>query len=174
MYKYVALLRGIGPGNPNMRSEKLKGFFQSLEFSDVKTVISSGNVIFESPLKDIKSLEDNIERAIPEKLAFTSTTIVRSQEEILSLVEKDPFQGLHDTPTSRLQVTFLKNPSETKIESGVGYRIVKSFEREICFNVDLTSAKTPDVMLKLEKAYGKKITTRSWKTVLRIIDKFRG
>ncbi len=172
MGEYVALLRGIGPGNPNMRGEKLREFFQGLGFSDVETVISSGNVVFKTPLRDVKALEDKIERAIPEKLGFRSTTIVRSREEITDLVEKDPFKGLQDTPTSRLQVTFLKPPSKTTIESGAGYSVVKSFEMEICFSVDLTSARTPDVMLKLEKSCGKEITTRSWKTVMRILGRF--
>ena len=37
--RYVALLRGIGPTNPNMRNEKLRGFFEVLVFEDVQTVI---------------------------------------------------------------------------------------------------------------------------------------
>jgi uncharacterized protein (DUF1697 family) len=46
MVKYVALLRGIAPTNPNMRNDKLRGVFEKLSFENVKTVISSGNVVF--------------------------------------------------------------------------------------------------------------------------------
>jgi uncharacterized protein (DUF1697 family) len=52
--KYVALLRGIGPSNPNMRNEKLRGVFEKLGFDNVQTVISSGNVLFQTPTKDMK------------------------------------------------------------------------------------------------------------------------
>jgi hypothetical protein len=42
--RYVALLRGIMPTNPNMKGEKLKAVFEGLGFSNVHTVIASGNV----------------------------------------------------------------------------------------------------------------------------------
>lgn len=66
MTKYVALLRGIAPTNLNMRNDKLRGVFEKLAFENVKTVISSGNVIFESPSRRAKKLEETIEAALPE------------------------------------------------------------------------------------------------------------
>jgi acyl carrier protein len=42
------------------------------------------------------------------------------------------------------------------------------YDGAICSVIDLTSAKTPDLMLWLEKQFGKEITTRTWKTVERI------
>ena len=69
MQKYVALLRGIGPGNPNMRNDKLRGVFEKLGFANVQTVISSGNVLFDppagGPFKNAKKLEATIEKALP-------------------------------------------------------------------------------------------------------------
>ncbi len=59
--RYVALIRGIGPGNPNMTGPKFKEFFESLGFSNVTTVIASGNVVFETSKKYTKQLEDKIE-----------------------------------------------------------------------------------------------------------------
>ena len=47
--RYVALLRGIGPSNPNMRNERLRELFQKLGFQNVQTVISSGNVLLVVP-----------------------------------------------------------------------------------------------------------------------------
>lgn len=66
MNKYAALLRGIGPSNPNMRNEKLRGVFENLGFQNVQTVISSGNVLFETRSNNIKELEAIIEKALPE------------------------------------------------------------------------------------------------------------
>ena len=78
MTKYIALLRGIAPTNPNRRNDKLRGVFEKLGFANVKTVISSGNVVFESPSTSVRKLEDAIEKALPEELGFHSTTIIRS------------------------------------------------------------------------------------------------
>jgi hypothetical protein len=69
-------------------------------------------------------------------------------------------------------VTFLKRkPREWRSRRlrGVGYRIVALYEREICSVVDLTSARTPDLMGRLEKELGKEITTRTYATVGRIL-----
>lgn len=155
MAKYVALLRGIAPTNPNMHNDKLRKVFENLGFTNVQTVISSGNVLFDSPSSDIKKLEDTIEKALPQKLGFSSTTIIRSREQLQNMVKSDPFKGKVDTPTCRLHVTFLKKGGE------------------VFSIVDLTSTRTPEIMLKLEKEHGKEITTRTWKTVERILNKMK-
>jgi uncharacterized protein (DUF1697 family) len=174
--KYIALLRGIGPSNPNMRNEKLRGVFEELGFQNVQTVISSGNVLFQSSSKNVKALETKIEKAFPKKLGFTSTTIIRSQDELQSLIDKNPFKGFEDTPKSRLNVTFLKNDSDSDIKfpyksKDKTYKLLGIYNGAICSVIDLSGFKTPDLMTWLEKQYGKEITTRTWKTVHRIIKK---
>jgi len=171
MATYVALLRGIGPGNPNMRNDKLRGVFEKLGLTNVKTVISSGNVIFESPNKDAAALEVMIEKALPEQLGFTSNTIIRSQAQLQKLAEKEPFKKIEHTPKTNLNVTFFKHKITTKPDfpTDRGYEVVTVFDHEICCIVDLTFGKTPDLMVQLERQYGKEITTRTWKTVQRIL-----
>jgi uncharacterized protein (DUF1697 family) len=174
--KYVALLRGIGPSNPNMRNEKLRGVFEKLGFDNVQTVISSGNVLFQTPTKDVKALEAAIEEAIEKKLGFTSTTIIRSHQQLRRLVGSSPFAGVEDTPTSRLNVTFLKTRRKTDLQfpyraEEKGYSVVGMQGREVCSVVDLTGATTPDLMAWLEKQFGKAITTRTWKTVGKILNR---
>ena len=174
MTRYVALLRGIAPMNPNMRNDKLRGVFESLGFENVKTVISSGNVIFDSPSRSVKKLEESIETALPEQLGFTSTTILRSQGQLQKLVDEDPFKGMEHSQTSSLNVTFLKKKKQSSIKfpyqvNDRDYTLLGMYGGAICSVIDLTSAKTPDLMVWLEKQFGKEITTRSWKTVERIL-----
>ena len=154
MTTYVTLLRGIMPMNPNMRGEKLKGVFESLGFKNVHTVIASGNVVFESNSKNTAALEAKIEKALPKQLGFTSMTIVRSRALLLSLVKKDPFKGVEDKKPNYLIVTFIKNK-----------------KAPLCTVVNLETGKTPDFMRETEKKFGKQITTRTWKTILRILKK---
>ncbi|MDE2172817.1 MAG: DUF1697 domain-containing protein, partial [Patescibacteria group bacterium] len=90
--RYITLLRGIGPTNPNMKSARLKAVFEGLGFRNVRTVIASGNVIFESPARDILRLERRIEKALPEKLGFNSTAIIRTEREFRALAKRDPFR----------------------------------------------------------------------------------
>jgi uncharacterized protein (DUF1697 family) len=174
MPRYVALLRGIAPTNPNMRNDKLRGVFEKLGFANVKTVISSGNVIFESPSRSARKLEETIESALPEQLGFRSTTIIRSQGQIQKLVDKNPFQGMGHSQKSSLNVTFLKQKRKNGIKfpykvEDRDYELLGMYDGAICSVIDLTSAKTPDLMVWLEKKFGKEITTRTWKTVERIL-----
>lgn len=174
MTRYVALLRGIVPTNPNMRNDKLRGVFEKLGFENVKTVISSGNVIFESPTRSTRKLEESIEKALPEQLGFTNTTIIRSQGQLQKLVEKNPFQGMNHSQKSSLNVTFLKQKRKTDIKfpysvDNRDYELLGMYDGAICSVIDLTSAKTPDLMLWLEKKFGREITTRTWKTVERVL-----
>jgi uncharacterized protein (DUF1697 family) len=151
--KYAALLRGIGPTNPNMRNEKLRQVFTELGFNHVQTVITSGNVLFESGIKSRREIERMIEEEIYAKLGFNSPVILRSARQLNRLVKSDPFAGELDTPKSRLNVTFLKRGGQV-------------FSR-----VDTTSTGTPEIMRQLEKEHGKEITTRTWKTVEKIVKK---
>ena len=174
MTRYVALLRGIAPTNPNMRNDKLRSVFEKLGFENVKTVISSGNVIFESPSRSAAKLEETIEKALPEHLGFTSTTILRSQGQIKRLVDQNPFKGMEHSQKSSLNVTFLKKKRKIDIKfpyqvENRDYTLRRMYAGAICSVIDLTSAKTPDLMVWLEKQFGKEITTRTWKTVERIL-----
>jgi uncharacterized protein (DUF1697 family) len=156
--RYVAMLRGIGPTNPNMRGEKLLSVFVGLGFSNVRTVIASGNVVFDSTSKNQAALEAKIEKELPKRLGFASTTIIRSKGELEALVKKNPFKGAQHNQHSYLVVTFFRNRNQVRNDV-------------LCNVVDTRSAKTPDFMRGLEKQYGKQITTRTWATVDRILQK---
>ena len=172
--RYVALLRGIAPTNPNMHQAKLCGVMEHLGFGNVRGVISSGNVVFESRARSVPRLEATIEKAWPQELGFRSTTIVRSEPELRALVELDPFAGMEHGPTSNLNVTFLKRPTETDLTLPYrprerDWRILGMTDREVFSVIDVTSARTPDLMVWAERRFGTEITTRTWKTVLRIL-----
>jgi uncharacterized protein (DUF1697 family) len=151
---YAALLRGILPTNPNMRNEKLRSVFERLGFKNVHTIISSGNVIFESNHKNIPLLEAKIEKELMKRLGIKCPVYIRSKKELEALVRKNPFKGAEHGTKSYLIVTF---------------RRLKP--REIFNSLDMTNPNTPKFMQNIEKKFGKDVTTRTWKTVGRILEK---
>jgi uncharacterized protein (DUF1697 family) len=167
MIKYVALLRGIGPNNPNMHGNKLKPVLEDLGFSNVQTVISSGNVLFESDSINTSEMEKIIEQAWPVKLGFYSTTIIRSKDQLKALSAQDPYKGMTHKRETYLFVTFFK-----QLPSGLKDNFYKDLDvNALCTVIDTTEARTPDFMYKLEKQFGKNITSRTWNTIQRIIKK---
>jgi uncharacterized protein (DUF1697 family) len=156
MANYVALIRGVGPMNPNMRNDKLAAVLKSLGCRDVRPVLASGNLVFHSSARSAAPLETKIEKAFHAKLGLSSDVLVRSQDELEALLKKDPFKGAEHGEEWYLTVTFRKDRSPP---------VFSKFPRE---NMD-----GPALMLDLERRYGKHITTRTWNTVRRIVDKMR-
>lgn len=171
--RYVALLRGIGPSDPKMRSAALRDVFERLGFDRVRTVISSGNVVFDTAERSASKLESRIEEAMHDHLGSPCSTVVRSERQIRGLLALGVFDAYDDGPAARCNVTFLKRRPKTTIAvprvAPDGGSTVLDVRDQVVFSVvDTTASKTPDLMAWLEKVYGKEITTRTWRTVHRI------
>ena len=65
MTTYIGLLRGINVGgNKKVAMADLREMISALGFSDVKTVLQSGNVVFRGPAKAAAKLEAQLEGAL--------------------------------------------------------------------------------------------------------------
>jgi uncharacterized protein (DUF1697 family) len=173
MTKYVAFLRGIGPTNPQMRNEKIKRVFEESGFKNVAALLLSGNILFESDSRKAEELETLIEKALNNKLGFTTTAIVRTQKQISDLIAREPFRGMTDSSKCKLNVTFLKKKQKLKLKfpiepEGTSYKLIGEYNGAIFSSIDLSGSKTPQLMLFLEKQFGKQITTRTWNTTNKI------
>ena len=62
MTRYLAFLRGVNLGRRQTKSADLKAVFESLGFDGVKTLITSGNVVFETGAA--RGLKNKIEKAL--------------------------------------------------------------------------------------------------------------
>src|SRR5438552_1476020 len=89
MPRYVAFLRGISPLNAKML--ELKGCFERVGFTSVKTVLSSGNVVFDARASTEPTLEHRAEAAMEAALGRSFFTIVRPIEMLQSVLKADPY-----------------------------------------------------------------------------------
>src|SRR5262245_30793000 len=104
--RYAAFLRGVSPMNASM--SELKRAFEAAAFSEVRTVLSSGNVVFSSPAAPVASLQKRAEAAITKRLGRTFLTIVRPVEALRALLDSDPYRAFRLKPGSKRVVTFLR------------------------------------------------------------------
>ncbi len=176
--KYAALIRGIGPGDPKKSNASLKATLEGLGFQNVMPVISSGNVIFESDIKDTSKLEDIIETAWQQKLGFSATTIVRSEEDLQKVLDAKFFDGLTHTKETYLFLTFFKRPTEPGFNlpftpEGKPYTLL-GFDHNVLYSVNNASLLSgTDIMAWLEKQYSKEITSRTPLTIERILKRMQ-
>jgi len=176
MTTYVALIRGIGPGDPRKSNASLRGVLESLGYDAVRSVISSGNVVFEAdPVDpaDADAIGDRIEAAWPELRGFTATTIVRSHEQLRHLLDQRPFGDLPHGPESYQLVTFFKRPVTALADppEGMALQVVGLVDGALCTVSDTTVTGTPDAMAWLQRTYTKELTSRTPVTLERILTK---
>lgn len=165
MPRYVAFLRGVSPMNAKM--PELKRAFESAGFSNVKTVLASGNVVFDSPARSDAALGRQAEKAMAEQLDRTFLTIVRSSKALRELIEADPYGAFKLPAKSKHVVTFLRKASTAKlvlpIKSGDA-RILAIRGQEVLTSY-VPHPGSPEFMRLLEKTFGADITTRTLDTV---------
>src|SRR5881398_4156539 len=75
MPRYAAFLRGVSPMNAKM--PEVKQAFESAGFTDVKTLLSSGNIVFGARAASESALQKKIEAALLRRLGKAFLTIVR-------------------------------------------------------------------------------------------------
>ncbi len=171
----IALIRGINVGGSTLiKMDALKNAFAGLGLRNVKTVLASGNVIFETDKADREALTEKIQGMLKETFHLDPGLILCSAAEIQALIAADPFKEITITPNTRLYVTFLmdgiQNHSRKPFISPEGdFGVVRIFEREICTFVELSTERgTPELMRAVDQEYGRQVTTRSWNTILKI------
>ena len=81
MPRYAAFLRGVSPMNAKM--PELKSAFEAAGFTDVKTVRSSGNVVFSSNRTSESALQRKAEAAMLKRLDHQFLTIVRLMHRLI-------------------------------------------------------------------------------------------
>jgi len=161
MPRYAALLRGVSPTNAKMPD--LKRALEKLGYANVKTLLSSGNLVFDAPKSSNAALEKKIEAAT----GFLA--IVRSVEELKALIAADPFKGVRLRPDSKRIVTFLREaPQGLKLPIEQDEARILKLEGNHLFTVYAPTPKGPVFMKLIETATGKVQTTRTWDTVQKV------
>ena len=170
----IAFLRGINVGgHRKIPMADLKKAFESMGFRNVRTVLASGNVVFEASRKD-PHLDQTIFRGLEKAFGFPVKVVLRTVRELRTLVASDPFKDVPAAPNVKLYVTFLaikKRAGSRRYlpAPSAGFCILRVAPGEIFSVVTLLpGVGTTEPMASLEKAVGHDVTTRNWQTVIRL------
>lgn len=171
--KYVAFLRGINVGGKSViKMTELKALLETAGFKGVQTILTSGNVIFESDILNPDTITEKIEALLKKKWKREIPVFVRTMDELREMERSRPFKGIEITTKMHLYVTFLYEFSRgLKIpELPSNTRIARMKDDAVFTVVEVTSEmNTTDAMASLNKALGPKITMRNWNTILKIL-----
>jgi uncharacterized protein (DUF1697 family) len=173
MTRHAAFLRGVNLGKRSVKSAELKSAFEKLGFDNVKTLLASGNVLFDG--KATKGLQVKIEAGLEAQFGFEVGTVLRTLDELKAMVRSDPFAGLTEDASQKLYVMLFAEdlPKGFKLKGVANdYEFPAMNAREIF----MIGYRKPDGtysagLLGIEKQLPKGIlvTTRNWNTILKAI-----
>ena len=139
----------------------------------IKTVLNSGNILFEAGNESTETLEKSIEVRLEKSFGFFIHVLITTLVNIQDIIATNPFKDIAVHKDIRLYVTFTKKTITAAVDlprvSDDGYfQIIGTGEKVVYSVLDVSKAKTTNAMEMLEKIYGKDITTRNWNTLLKI------
>ena len=161
MTTYVALLRGVNVGGNRMvKMEDLRATFEKLGYTNVRTVLQSGNVIFDAKAKP-RDLDAQVGTPV----------LLRTQSEIAKIIAANPFPDEAEGDPGHLLVVFLSGPLQSdeplrKVATSAEKFVVKGHEIYIHFGEGAGRSKLAASLT--EKKLGVVCTARNWNTVRKL------
>jgi uncharacterized protein (DUF1697 family) len=168
MPRYAAFLRGISPMNAKMPD--LKKAFEAAGFTDVRTLLSSGNLVFTARAASEAALQRKAEAAMTKRLGRTFLTIVRPIDALRDMLASNPYQVFRLPPGAKRIVTFLREKPASKrtLPAEVDGARILAVDGSTVFSAYVPSPKGPVFMTLILKTFGSEQTTRTWDTVTKV------
>src|SRR5690349_14221248 len=89
--RYIALLRGINVGRAKrVAMADLRKLVGDLGYTEVRSVLNSGNVVFSGPARPQDEVAAEIEEALVLKLGVAARVLVLEREELGAIVAANP------------------------------------------------------------------------------------
>ncbi len=164
MARYAAFLRGVSPSN--LKMPDLQRAFAAAGFRAVRTLLSSGNVVFEAEKQPPRTLARRAEAGMKTTLGRVFGTIVWSIDDLDQLLRSDPFAAFDLPAEAKRVVTFLREPAQVRglpIEEK-GARLL-AVQGTVAFTAYVRHPSGPVFMTLIERTFGSDVTTRTWNTV---------
>jgi uncharacterized protein (DUF1697 family) len=172
--RYVALLRGINVGKAKrVAMEDLRAIVAGLGFSDPKTLLNSGNVVFTggAGAAAAKDAAARIEKAMAARLGVSARVTVLSEKELAAIVDENPLAARMTDP-SRGFVSVLAAPADLKrvkslLDEDFSPEAVAAGKRVVYMwcPKGLLESRAPEAF---GKVLGDAVTTRNWATMTKL------
>ncbi|MDH5832589.1 DUF1697 domain-containing protein [Luteimonas kalidii] len=166
MQTWIALLRAVNVGGTGkLPMADLRALCERAGFTDVRTLIASGNVVLRSP-GDERLVRSRLEAALLAYAGKPVGVLVRAPAELGRVLADNPFQ---DSPGNRVLAMFLDAPPPDDALDGLRHRTTERLAlgtREIY--IDYRDADTMRGS-RLALPVGREGTTRNMNTIARLL-----
>ena len=175
--RYLVMPRGINVGSRNrVPMAELRAVLTAVGYSDVTTVLQSGNVIVSTKPDHPDIVADTMRRLLSDEFDVNVPCVVRTAKQVRHALDRNPLQEVVTDP-SRYLVNFL---SETPDPEVAGALMEEDHSPEaIAIEGAEIYVWTPDGVKAMtlsyayfEKRLGVVATARNWNTLEKIVARF--
>lgn len=171
---YIALLRGINIGGHQVRMERLRALFEEVGLERVRSYIQTGNVFFDAPAADEVALAKKIEAHLEKELGWAAPVMLRTVDEVESIIALNPFKGVELTADKRFCILFSAQKMPVHLELPVvspknDAEIIGMTDREAFAVWHIINGKPPANTF-FAKTLPKDATSRFYHTTIKILE----
>jgi uncharacterized protein (DUF1697 family) len=174
MTLYVALLRAINVGGKNpVAMPSLGELLDRLGFLNPRTVLQSGNLVFQAKAGTAKQIEEVLGMEAALQLGLKTDFMVRTAAEWRAVVAGNPFPEAAAQDPGHLVVLFLKNTPSAKdveaLQTAIqGPEVIRAYGKQLYVVYPNGIGRSKLTASFIERALGIHGTARNWNTVLKI------
>ena len=171
---YVALLRGINVGShKRVAMSDLRDLAADLGLHEARSLLQSGNLVFESNRRSTVDLERSLELAATKRLGLETDFFVRTAQEWKEVIARNPFREAARRDPSHLLVLCLKSsPTGAQVKalrSAIkGPEEVSAAGKHAYAVFPSGIGRSPLTSAVIERNLGTRATGRNWNTVLKL------
>lgn len=172
MSEYIALLRGINVGRAKrVAMADLRELMAVLGYTDVRTLLNSGNVLFTQKGTSPRQLEREIHAAIEESLNVSTQVVVVPASKLRAVIAENPLAAMAADPSRYLAAFSSSSEMLSKAKT-----LLQEDWGEDCLVVGSAATylwcpngiHTSKLVTAFHRATGDLATTRNWSTVLKL------
>ena len=172
----VAFLRAVNVGGTGkIAMADLKALAAAIGLGDPRTLLQSGNLVFEAGAKSPATLEILLEKEVEARLGLRTVFMVRTAKEMKQILAGNPFPAEAKNDPARLHVYFLKAAATASAVATLnaaikGPETAKGTGREIVISFPDGMGKSKLTHAMIEKHLGTRVTARNWNTVSKLAE----
>ncbi|MGE0534929.1 MAG: DUF1697 domain-containing protein [Pirellulales bacterium] len=173
-FHYIALLRAVNlAGQNRVAMVDLRGLLGDLGFAGVRTILQSGNLVFDAGRRKPAPLEALLQRETAKHFGIQVEYFVRSAAEWQAIVADNPFPDEAKSDPGHLVVACLKQAAAVKRVAALraairGRETIAERGRELYILYPDGIGRSKLTTALIEKTLGTRCTARNWNTALKL------
>lgn len=178
--RYIALLRAVNLAGANMvRMDDLRALCSDVGCANVRTLLQSGNVVFDARAQDPERLEKSLEHEVVKRLGVRTDFFIRTPEQWQRIIARNPFRREAEEMPGKVHVFVLKLAPAAEAVGALraankGREIIQAGERHLYIVYPDGVGRSRLTSAFIEKALGTRGTGRNWNTVVKLLGAVEG